>query len=122
MVAMWLATTRYIPDAGLHSSTSSEPIDEPQVLALDRSTRGQLGRTALQPVEILLGIITLATALGEGAANDWLALMLVDNQGGACGGWCADVRGFQRNDGYRPVYWWRCHPALRHFISGERTN
>ena len=86
MVAMWLATTRYIPDAGLHSSASSEPIeepifDEPQVLALDRSPRGQLGRTALQPVEILLGIITFATALGEGAANDWLALMLVDNRG-----------------------------------------
>ena len=86
MVAMWLATTRYIPDAGLHSSASSEPIeepifDEPQVLALDRSPRGQLGRTELQPVEILLGIITFATALGEGAANDWLALMLVDNRG-----------------------------------------
>ena len=122
MVAMWLATTRYIPDAGLHSSASSEPIeepifDEPQVLALDRSPRGQLGRTALQPVEILLGIITFATALGEGAANDWLALMLVDNRGGACGGWCADVRGFQRNDGYRPVYWWRRHPALRQSAS-----
>ena len=82
MIAMWLATTRYIPDAGLHSSASSEPIfDEPQVLALDRSPRDQLGRTALQPVEILLGIITFATALGEGAANDWLALMLVDNRG-----------------------------------------
>ena len=86
MVAMWLSTTRYIPDAGLHSSASSEPIeepifDEPQVLALDRSPRGQLGRTALQPVEILLGIITFATALGVGAANDWLALMLVDNRG-----------------------------------------
>src|SRR5262249_57880528 len=53
----------------------------PQVLALDRWPRGQLGRTALQPVEILLGIITFATALGEGAANDWLALMLVDNRG-----------------------------------------
>ena len=36
-----LATTRYIPDAGLHPSTRSEPIfDEPQVLASDhfRST------------------------------------------------------------------------------------
>jgi MFS family permease len=86
IIVMWLATTRYIPDAGLHSGTSSEAIeepifDEPQVLALDRSPRGQLGRRALQPVEILLGIITFATALGEGAANDWLALMLVDNRG-----------------------------------------
>jgi MFS family permease len=52
------------------------------VLALDHSPAGQLRRsTALDPVEILLGIITFATALGEGAANDWLALMLVDNRG-----------------------------------------
>jgi MFS family permease len=86
LVAMWSATTRYIPDAGLHSSAGAEPteepiFDEPQVLASDRSPRGQLGRMPLQPVEILLGIITFATALGEGAANDWLALMLVDNRG-----------------------------------------
>ena len=86
MVAMWWATTRYIPDAGLHPSARSEPVeepifDEPQVLASDRSPANQLRRSTLHPVEILLGIITFATALGEGAANDWLALMLVDNRG-----------------------------------------
>ena len=32
-------------------------------------------------VEILLGIIVFGTAVGEGAANDWLALVLVDNRG-----------------------------------------
>jgi fucose permease len=85
-VAMWLATNRYIPDAGLHPSTISEPVgeqifDEPQVLAADRSVGGQTRRSAIDPVEIVLGIITFATALGEGAANDWLALMLVDNRG-----------------------------------------
>jgi MFS family permease len=42
---------------------------------------GLLERSGLNPIEILLGIITFATALGEGAANDWLALMLVDNRG-----------------------------------------
>jgi MFS family permease len=86
MVAMWLATTRYIPDAGLLRSTRPEPVeepifDEPQAFASDRPAAGQLRRSALDPVEILLGIITFATALGEGAANDWLALMLVDNRG-----------------------------------------
>ena len=86
MVAMWLATTRYIPDAGLLPSTRPEPVeepifDEPQAFASDRPAAGQLRRSALDPVEILLGIITFATALGEGAANDWLALMLVDNRG-----------------------------------------
>jgi MFS family permease len=86
MVAMWLATTRYIPDAGLHPGATSELIeepifDEPQAFASDQSAAGQMRRSALNPVEILLGIITFATALGEGAANDWLALMLVDNRG-----------------------------------------
>ena len=86
MVAMWLATTRYIPDAGQLPSTRPEPVeepifDEPQAFASDRPAAGQLRRSALDPVEILLGIITFATALGEGAANDWLALMLVDNRG-----------------------------------------
>src|SRR5262249_37496285 len=33
--------------------------------------------------EILLGLITLGTALGEGAANDWLALALVESRGAA---------------------------------------
>jgi MFS family permease len=86
MVAMWLATKRYIPDAGLHPTTRLEQVqeqifDEPQVLASDRPSAGQPRRSAIDPVEILLGIITFATALGEGAANDWLALMLVDNRG-----------------------------------------
>jgi MFS family permease len=86
MVALWWATRRYIPDAGLHPSARSEQVeepifDEPQVLASDRSPANQLWRSAVHPVEILLGIITFATALGEGAANDWLALMLVDNRG-----------------------------------------
>ena len=86
VVAMCLATTRFIPDASLHPSPGfervEEPIfDEPQALASARSPAGQGRRSALNPVEILLGIITFATALGEGAANDWLALMLVDNRG-----------------------------------------
>lgn len=39
------------------------------------------GRTGLSGLEILLGMLTFATALGEGAANDWLALVLVDERG-----------------------------------------
>jgi len=86
MIAMWLATTRYIPDAGLHPGVASEPIeepifDEPQAFASVPRAAGLLERSGLNPIEILLGIITFATALGEGAANDWLALMLVDNRG-----------------------------------------
>ena len=85
-VAMCLATTRFIPDAGLHSSAGSElveePIfDEPQALASARLQAGQGRQATLNPIEVLLGIIAFSTALGEGAANDWLALMLVDNRG-----------------------------------------
>jgi fucose permease len=83
---MCLATTRFIPDAGLHSSAGSEPVeepifDEPQALASARSQAGQRRQSTLNPIEVLLGIIAFSTALGEGAANDWLALMLVDNRG-----------------------------------------
>jgi hypothetical protein len=77
-VAMCLATTRFIPDAGLHSSAGSEPVeepifDEPQALASARSQAGQRRQSTLNPIEVLLGIIAFSTALGEGAANDWLA-------------------------------------------------
>jgi MFS family permease len=52
----------------------------------------ELGTTALSlppdlpargitATEILLGLMVLATALGEGAANDWLGLTLVDTRG-----------------------------------------
>ena len=85
MVAMWLATARYISDAGLHpgaQESRDEPIfDEPQVFAADRPPVAELQGSAITRVEILLGIIVFATAVGEGAANDWLALMLVDNRG-----------------------------------------
>lgn len=54
---------------------------------------GELGASALDPgfdgvarrgitgTEIVIGLMVLATALGEGAANDWLGLTLVDTRG-----------------------------------------
>src|SRR5690606_16061986 len=38
-------------------------------------------RRGLTRVEVLIGLVCLAAALAEGAANDWLALLLVDVQG-----------------------------------------
>ncbi|HEX8971396.1 MFS transporter [Oryzihumus sp.] len=35
-------------------------------------------RSGITVLEVLIGLITLSTAIGEGAANDWLALLLVD--------------------------------------------
>jgi fucose permease len=37
-------------------------------------------RLRITPLELLLGLIMLSTALGEGAANDWLAVALVDER------------------------------------------
>jgi MFS family permease len=83
-VAMWLATGLYIPDAGLHPANQEpidEPIfDEPQVIASDQGALAALRLPSITRVELLLGLIVFATAVGEGAANDWLALMLVDNR------------------------------------------
>jgi len=73
------------------------------VLASDHSLAGQLRRsTALGPIEILLGIITFATALGEGAANERLTLMLVDNRGVPPVG-ALTFAGDERDDGYRSI-------------------
>jgi MFS family permease len=85
MVAMWWATAFYIPDAGLHSGASEEQPEEPvfdesQVLATERQAVAAPQRSSITRVEILLGVIVFGTAVGEGAANDWLALMLVDNR------------------------------------------
>ncbi len=84
-VAMWFATTYYLPDAGLHPASAEEPLDEPifdepQVVASDRGLFAALRRSSITRVEMVLGLIVFATAVGEGAANDWLALMLVDNR------------------------------------------
>src|SRR5439155_25002522 len=38
-------------------------------------------RTGITRTEVVLGVMVLATALGEGAANDWLGLTLVDDRG-----------------------------------------
>ncbi|MCW2668058.1 MAG: transporter [Frankiales bacterium] len=39
------------------------------------------GRSGITRPELLIGLMVLATALGEGAANDWLGLTLVDERG-----------------------------------------
>ncbi len=86
MVAMWFATTRYLPDAALRSTVTSSPLAEPifdesQLLTSQPTPVVEVKRTTITRVEVVLGVIVFATAIGEGAANDWLALVLVDNRG-----------------------------------------
>jgi len=62
--------------------------DEPEVLPetaeLSISAVAPLApaapRRGFTRIEVLIGLIVLATALGEGAANDWLGLTLVDTR------------------------------------------
>jgi MFS family permease len=58
-----------------------DPAGRPRDPAGRRSDgRAKHGR-GVTGLEILLGLIMLSTALGEGAANDWLAVALVDGRG-----------------------------------------
>lgn len=59
---------------GPASATAREAATEP---ALRRPARRRLQVTR---TELFLGLIMLSTALGEGAANDWLAIALVDER------------------------------------------
>jgi MFS family permease len=77
-VLVLLSTRRFVED---------EPVPEPL------PQTAELATTALAPAmaagatrgitstELLIGLMVLATALGEGAANDWLGLTLVDARG-----------------------------------------
>ena len=60
-----VATRRFIGDHVGVEVTSEEETTEPT-------------RSGITSLEVLIGLITLSTAIGEGAANDWLALLLVD--------------------------------------------
>ncbi|WP_131105651.1 MFS transporter [Ornithinimicrobium sufpigmenti] len=55
------------------SAAGSDPVSEPVSAAASAS-----GRSSITRPEILIGVVALAAALAEGAANDWLALLLVD--------------------------------------------
>ena len=86
MGVMGLATTHYLQDRIPRSCVVTGPfrgavVSGSRTLPLSKSVTGQERRLALEPVIILLGIVIFATALGEGAANDWLALVLVDDRG-----------------------------------------
>lgn len=47
----------------------------------DESGARQPRRRGVTRLELLIGLVCLAAALGEGSANDWLALLLVDVRG-----------------------------------------
>jgi MFS family permease len=73
-----LCTRRFVED-----ESGPEPL--PQTAELGTSALGPVTATdptkGITSTEVLIGLMVLATALGEGAANDWLGLTLVDARG-----------------------------------------
>jgi MFS family permease len=95
---------RFAPDAQPSGPAAAEPEPEPEVEPEPEpaSVRGRTrqpvrgrasgrvrgrargrvrDRAVLTRVELLIGVLTFSSSLGEGAANDWLALVLVDERG-----------------------------------------
>jgi predicted MFS family arabinose efflux permease len=98
-IPMWLATRGYISPASPRdaSTTAEEPLlgvsqvypSPSKIVSAPRLVRS---RTSID--EILLGVIAFATAFGEGAANSWLALMLVDDRGASAAFGAVTYAGF----------------------------
>jgi MFS family permease len=85
-IVIWKATTNFVLDSGLHlgrtATAVKKPIfDEPQAFAETRLSLTLYQQPAITLTEMALAVIGLVTSVGEGTANNWLAIMLVDNRG-----------------------------------------
>lgn len=69
-----LAARHFVREVHAETSETSETSQTP-------GAHGTGGRRRVSSAELLIGLVCLAAALGEGAANDWLALLLVDVHG-----------------------------------------
>lgn len=69
-----LAARHFVREVHADTSETSETSQTP-------GAHGTGGRRRVSSAELLIGLVCLAAALGEGAANDWLALLLVDVHG-----------------------------------------
>ncbi len=78
-VVALVAATRFVREEH-EDAAAGEPgkgtVEDP---GADDATAGR--RARLTRAELLIGLVCLSAALGEGAANDWLALLLVDVHG-----------------------------------------
>lgn len=69
LLVVLVSVRRFVGDhAGAATAQPAEAQDQPAAPT----------RSGITRLEVLIGLITLSTAMGEGAANDWLALLLVD--------------------------------------------
>lgn len=89
LLAVLLSCAAFLPNdpieppatAAVTSTGTASAGEASEIADHDVVLDGSAARSGITRVEILLGLITLGTALGEGAANDWLAIALVDGRG-----------------------------------------
>lgn len=93
LVAVLLAVRSFVPDGSEGRAAADRPAAAPQTgsgtvpdvvpeavpgsVAVGASPRA----SRITRLELLIGLITLSTAIGEGASGDWLGLLLVDVRG-----------------------------------------
>lgn len=63
---------------GLVAALRFVPAQDPDPGATADGAEGAPARRGVTRAEVLIGVVCLGAALAEGAANDWLALLLVD--------------------------------------------
>jgi len=82
LIVVLAAVRRFVGDhAGAGQATAAHATSDQATAANATADGGPLARptrAGITGLEILIGLVTLSTAVGEGAANDWLALLLVD--------------------------------------------
>ena len=77
-VGVAVAVRSFLPAGAEHDAAHAVPADvRADVPAAPRGARGALAAW-LEPRTLLVGVVVLAAALTEGAANDWLSLAVVD--------------------------------------------
>lgn len=85
-VLIWMgvvaACFSFLPNPAVDESVdeSTRPSAGTAKSASDAEPAKRRRRVRVTRIELLLGLIMLSTALGEGAANDWLAVSLVDER------------------------------------------
>ncbi len=78
LVAVMVSSRYFLPE-GTHDATEHDDDAQPDGAARKGSTpRSQALRAWRERRTVLIGLVVMAAALTEGAANDWIALAVVD--------------------------------------------
>jgi len=77
-LVVWLIVRQFLPASAEHDLPADAPAEagDPATSA-PRGARGAL-QAWMEPRTLLIGLVVLAAALTEGAANDWVSLAVVD--------------------------------------------